>query len=373
MSSPDQRSRSLLHVVGTRPNFVKAAPVIEALAGVEGLAQSLVHTGQHYDDVLSGSFFDELGLPDPDVNLGVGSGSHAVQTAEVMVRVEQVFEDVAPDRVFVYGDVNSTAAAALTAVKLHLPVAHVEAGLRSGDRSMPEEINRLVTDRIADVHFTTERDANENLAREGVDPAGIHFVGNVMIDALDRLRPAADSAAVRRRFALGEDRYIAVTLHRPRNVDDPDRLSSLLEALGHVQVAHDVRVVFPMHPRTAERVERFGLEEPAGAFTVIDPLGYLDFVGLMDGAAAVVTDSGGIQEETTVLGVPCLTVRPDTERPVTVREGTNRLFDGEPAGLADAVAERVSAGRDASRPELWDGRAAERIAGVVRDDLVGGR
>ncbi len=362
----DQGDRaSVLHVVGARPNFMKVAPVMEALDRTGAISQRLLHTGQHYDPELSEHFFEDLGLPEPDVNLGVGSGEHAVQTGEIMIRIDPVLEELAPDWVFVVGDVNSTVAAALTAVKRGIRVAHVEAGLRSGDRSMPEEINRIVTDRLSDALFVTERSGVENLRREGVDGDQIHFVGNVMIDTLDRLRGRADREAVLGRLDLDEDGYVLVTLHRPGNVDDPERLRAALEALVRVRDDSGLPVVFPMHPRTRERVDERGLEALAQRIRCVEPLRYLDFLALMDGARAVVTDSGGIQEETTVLGVPCLTVRPNTERPVTVSEGTNRLYPGALEGLPDAVAERLSEGRRETRPELWDGRAAERIADVM--------
>lgn len=361
----------LLHVVGARPNFMKVGPVLAALEATGEVDQHLVHTGQHYDEELSGAFFDELGLPRPDENLGVGSGSHAAQTAEVMVRMEPVLQEVAPARVFVYGDVNSTVAAALTAAKLGIPVAHVEAGLRSGDRSMPEELNRIVTDQLGDALFATERAAVENLEREGVAPGRIHLVGNVMIDTLERLRPVAEARPVRGRLGLEEEGFVLVTLHRPGNVDDAERLGEVLDALDAVREATGSEVVFPMHPRTAERIERFGLEGRVGGVRVQEPLGYLDFLALMSASAAVLTDSGGIQEETTVLGVPCVTLRPNTERPVTVTDGTNRLFDGPLGELPGVVAAAAAEGRRPARPPLWDGKAGDRIAEITVDRLLG--
>lgn len=360
----------LLHVVGARPNFMKAAPVMEALAGTGDVEQMLVHTGQHYDDELSDVFFEDLGLPRPDVNLGVGSASHAVQTAEVMKRIEPVLDDTSPDWVFVVGDVNSTLAVALTAVKLGIRVAHVEAGLRSGDRSMPEEINRLLTDQISDALFTTEESASDNLRREGVPDERIHFVGNVMIDTLDRLRSRADPAAVCGRLGLREREFVLLTLHRPGNVDREDRLRRILEVLQASAEQQGLPIVFPIHPRTAERARSFGLERELGRLMVIEPQRYLDFLGLMDAAGVVLTDSGGIQEETTVLGVPCLTLRPNTERPVTLTDGTNRLVTGSLDEVPGLIAERLGWERRASRPPLWDGRAAERIAEVTVGTLL---
>lgn len=361
---------SVLHVVGARPNFMKVAPVMGALGRTGAVDQKLLHTGQHYDPELSGHFFDDLGLPEPDVNLGVGSGRHAEQTGKMMIRMDPVLEEVGPDWIFVVGDVNSTVAASLTAVKRGIRVAHVEAGLRSGDRSMPEEINRIVTDSLSDALFVTEPSGVENLRREGADEEQIHFVGNVMIDTLDRLRGRTEKEAVLERMGLEDRSYVLVTLHRPGNVDDEEQLAAVLEALAAVSQRSGLPVVFPMHPRTTSRVEEFGLDDIARRIAVVDPLGYLDFLALMDGAAAVVTDSGGIQEETTVLGVPCLTVRPNTERPVTVSEGTNRLYTGPMEGLPEAVSERLSVTRQEKRPKLWDGRAAERIAEITVNQLL---
>lgn len=367
----EERSKPrIVHIVGARPNFMKAAPVMKALARTGGTDQRLVHTGQHYDDELSAYFFEDLGLPRPDVNLGVGSGSHAVQTAEVMKRIEPVLEEVAPDWVFVVGDVNSTVAVALTAVKLGFRVAHVEAGLRSGDRTMPEEINRLLTDQISDALFTTEQSASDNLRREGVADEKIYFVGNVMIDTLDRLRARADSAAVCDRLGLREREFVLVTLHRPANVDREERFRQILRALEASAEDHGLPVVFPMHPRTEARLGAFGLEDEISRMRIIQPQRYLDFLGLMDAAGVVLTDSGGIQEETTVLGVPCLTLRPNTERPVTLTEGTNHLVQDSLDRLPQLIAERLEWERRATRPPLWDGRAAERIADITLGQLL---
>lgn len=349
-------SNPIVHVAGARPNFPKLAPVVAAL-DQSGVAQRLLHTGQHYDERLSGVFFRELGLPEPDANLGVGSGSHAYQTAAMMTALEDDFLSTPPRAVVVYGDVNSTVAAALVAAKLHIPIAHVEAGLRSGDRAMPEEINRIVTDSIADVLLTTSSDADANLVAEGVAPERIHLVGNTMIDTLLRLRPQFDRGAAARLGADGA--YVVATLHRPSNVDDPERASTLVSALhGIAEVA---TVVIPLHPRGGARLREAGLAEHPRVIAT-DPLGYLEFMGLVEGSAAVVTDSGGIQEETTVLGVPCFTLRSTTERPVTITHGTNRLSAIQT--VVAEVAEAVAAGRPADWPvpELWDGQAGPRVA-----------
>ena len=354
-----------LHVVGARPNFMKAAPVHRALAA-RGVRQTLLHTGQHYDAVMSDAILQELGLPAPDVNLGVGSGSHAAQTAQVMTGIEAQLQALKPDLVLVYGDVNSTMAATLVAVKMGIDVAHVEAGLRSGDRSMPEEINRLVTDRLSRWLFTPSRDGDENLLREGVDASGIRLVGNVMVDTLLRLLPVADGEQQLRAFALqngaGPKPFVLVTLHRPSNVDDPVMLGKLMRALE--TVAARVPVVFPVHPRTRERMSRFGIDR--GRVTVTEPLTYLHFLGLQRHAAVVITDSGGIQEETTFLGIPCLTMRENTERPVTVTVGTNQLLGRDTDALKRETETILDGRRKAGAiPELWDGHAADRIANVL--------
>jgi len=354
----------ILHVVGARPNFMKAAPVMAALSK-RGMAQTLVHTGQHYDANMSAVFFHQLGMPEPDVNLGVGSGSHAVQTAEVMVRLEQVLLERKPDWVVVYGDVNSTMAAALVCAKLRIRVAHVEAGLRSGDRSMPEEINRLLTDQIADLLFTPSIDGNEHLLREGVSRDKIHLVGNVMIDTLSRLLPVALGGQGHNEFSRWRDRpYTLVTLHRPANVDDPALLGQLINALG--ELSADIPVLFPIHPRTRKQVERLTMPAATENLHFVDPLGYMEFLALQSKAALVITDSGGIQEETTYLGIPCLTVRENTERPVTVTLGTNILV-GQDSNRLLEEARRVLRGgaKKGSIPPLWDGQASERIAEIL--------
>lgn len=352
-------------VVGARPNFVKIAPILAEMRHYPELSVRLIHTGQHYDANMSGSFFRDLGIPAPDVNLGARSDSNALQTAEIVFRLVPVLGGERPDLVLVVGDVNSTLAGALVAVKLGIRLAHVEAGLRSFDRTMPEEINRILTDAIADHCFTTEPSANENLAREGVDPARIHHVGNVMIDTLFRFREAAAASAVLERLALPEGGYAVLTLHRPSNVDDAAALDRIPRALEGV--ARDVPVVFPVHPRTRQRLAH-GPEVGVRARGVrlVDPLPYLDFVQLMTNAACVLTDSGGIQEETTALGVPCLTLRTTTERPVTVTHGTNRIV-GMDRERIDAAWAQIRRGEwpKGRRPELWDGKAAERIVRVL--------
>ena len=336
----------LIVVVGARPNFMKAAPLVEA-AEAEGLSTAVVHTGQHYDASLSAVFFDELGLRQPDVYLGVGSASHARQTAEIMTRFEPELLRLEPEVVIVVGDVNSTLACSLVAVKERYRVAHVEAGLRCNDLRMPEEINRRLTDRISELLFTTSLDANENLEREGIGPAGVHFVGNTMIDTLLRFREAAKARKAPEALGLERGGYALATLHRPENVDRPERLAGMLRALA--QVAEDVPIVLPLHPRTQERVERDGLGSlvSSSGIRVTDPAGYLDFLGLMADAALVLTDSGGVQEETTVLGVPCLTMRESTERPVTVHQGTNRVIGTDPSRIVEAATDVL---RRASSP-----------------------
>ncbi len=354
---------TLLHVTGARPNFPKAAPVIAALAAA-GARQRLVHTGQHYDDRMSEIFFRELDLPRPDINLGVGSGSHAQQTAALMVGLEQEFVETRPELVIVYGDVNSTLAAAVTASKLGIPVAHVEAGLRSFDMSMPEEINRIVTDRLSDLLLCTSPDAIAHLAREGVDPDRIHLVGNPMIDTLLANLDRLDAERARSSLGLPE-RYIVATLHRPGNVDDPEAAGALV-ALMHSAAAR-ADIVLPLHPRGRAVLEALGIADHP-RIHVVEPLGYLDFISLVRGSAAVITDSGGVQEETTILGVPCLTLRPNTERPITITHGTNQL--ASPENLLPLLDVALSEGAGpAMTPPLWDGRAGERIAHVILDWL----
>jgi UDP-N-acetylglucosamine 2-epimerase (non-hydrolysing) len=366
-----ERPIRVLSVVGARPNFMKVAPIARALAAhPAGFAHVLVHTGQHYDARMSDAFFTDLQMPAPDFHLGVGSGSHARQTAAVMVGIEPVLTEVAPDLLIVVGDVNSTLAAALTAKKLGLAVAHVEAGLRSHDMAMPEEINRRCVDSIADELFTTDRLAEQTLLGEGASQARIHFVGNVMIDSLLAHRPAAEALAYHRRLGLKPGGYATLTLHRPSNVEDAEALAGLINAVRDATAG--LPVIFPIHPRTRARVEAFGLghlfaADPAGPGVFLtEPLGYLEFLSLNQSARIVVTDSGGLQEETTLLGVPCVTLRTTTERPITVTEGTNRLAGVTPQGVRAGIRDALAAGpQTGRRPEKWDGRAAERIADVI--------
>jgi UDP-N-acetylglucosamine 2-epimerase (non-hydrolysing) len=354
-------------VAGARPNFMKIAPLLKAFdaAGRSDAAVTLIHTGQHYDAAMSDGFFRDLGIREPDVNLRVGSGSHAEQTARVMLAFEPVCIEKRPDWVIVVGDVNSTLACALVARKLNIAVAHVEAGLRSGDRTMPEEINRICTDAIADLLFTTDELANENLLREGVPAERIHFVGNTMIDTLACNRDRALATPLP--SGVAERQYAVVTLHRPANVDDPERLESILQALE--SVAARIPLVFPAHPRTRKNLENFALAGRlirTNALRVTAPMGYLEFIGLVARSRFVLTDSGGIQEETTFLGVPCLTMRPNTERPITCRIGTNILVGSDPDRIREAAI-AVLDGRSGggSIPEKWDGHAAERIVDIL--------
>jgi UDP-N-acetylglucosamine 2-epimerase (non-hydrolysing) len=361
----------ILSVVGARPNFMKVAPIVRALARrPDRFEHVLVHTGQHYDEKMSGSFFADLEIPEPDFNLAVGSGSHAEQTAAVMVKIEPVLREVKPDVVIVVGDVNSTLAAALTAKKLNQTVAHVEAGLRSGDWAMPEEINRLATDAISDLLFTTDRGASEQLRREGVDERRIHFVGNVMIDSLMHKLPEAQSRAYHRDLGLQPGGYGVLTLHRPSNVDSSERLGEILEAI--LDAAPDLPIVFPIHPRTRARLAELDLASRVTArpgepgLFLTEPLAYTEFLSLNRTARVVLTDSGGLQEETTALGVPCVTLRDNTERPITVEQGTNHMGGTRRAGIQAAIAAALAmrAG-EARRPEFWDGHASDRIAEVL--------
>jgi UDP-N-acetylglucosamine 2-epimerase (non-hydrolysing) len=339
---------------------MKVAPVMSALKTRKHVVQTVIHTGQHYDANMSDVFFEQLGIPTPDVNLAVGSGTHARQTAEIMTRFEPVLLERQPDIVLVYGDVNSTVATALVCAKLGVRVGHVEAGLRSFDRTMPEEINRLVTDQLADLLFTPSEDGDVNLQKEGVPAEKIFRVGNVMIDSLVKLLPVAQ-----RQSKNGfPERYALVTLHRPANVDDSTTLKRLLQSL--LEVNRDLAVIFPAHPRTRQRISDFGLD--AEQLRVLDPLSYVDFLGLQSRATVVITDSGGIQEETTYLGVPCLTLRENTERPVIVTLGTNVLVGRDPDKLRYELC-RVLAGqaKKGTIPSLWDGHAGERIAAVLAD------
>ncbi|HEX6851535.1 MAG TPA: UDP-N-acetylglucosamine 2-epimerase (non-hydrolyzing) [Candidatus Polarisedimenticolaceae bacterium] len=355
-------SREIVLIAGARPNFMKIAPIAAALREDGRLQATIVHTEQHYDRKMSALFFEELGIPEPTLRLGVGSGSHARQTAEVMLRLEPVLVERRPAALLVVGDVNSTLAAALVAVKLGIPVAHVEAGLRSFDRSMPEEINRVLTDQISRWLFVSERSGLANLAREGVDPADVSFVGNVMIDTLLRFRARAAALEAHRAHGVEPGGYAVLTLHRPANVDDPEVLRPLLAPI--VELGRSIPVLFPVHPRTAATLARAGIELGSGV-RVLEPLGYLEFLGLTSAARLVLTDSGGIQEETTVLGVPCVTLRANTERPVTIEEGTNRLGGVTADSVRRAIGDALAMEAGARVPELWDGRAAARVVGIL--------
>jgi UDP-N-acetylglucosamine 2-epimerase (non-hydrolysing) len=371
----------LLSVVGARPNFMKIAPIVDELKKHPDVEHCLVHSGQHYDELLSGNFFADLGLPKPDVNLQVGSGGHAVQTAEIMKRIEPVLLDYKPQMVLVVGDVNSTIAAALTAVKLGIGVAHIEAGLRSFDMTMPEEVNRKLTDAVSSLLFVTEQSGVENLKREGVPIEKIFLVGNVMIDCLLRHREMAARSGILGRLGVSENGsgcrpYGVLTLHRPSNVDDPKRLQGVLSAVS--ALATELPVFFPIHPRTRKNVESFGLvryltnaagKDPAG-IVPLDPLGYLEFLSLNDRARIVLTDSGGVQEETTALGVPCLTLRENTERPATVEHGSNQVVGVDSDRILVAARSILrNPARRSQRPPLWDGKAAPRIVSILREHL----
>jgi UDP-N-acetylglucosamine 2-epimerase (non-hydrolysing) len=356
----------IIHVVGARPNFVKIASILKACSKAAGVESVLVHTGQHYSDNMSNSFFEDLEIPLPDINLEVGSGSHAQQTGEIMKRFEPVVLEHKPDAVLVVGDVNSTVACALVATKLGIKTIHIEAGLRSFDRTMPEEINRILTDAISDVLFVTEPSGVENLKNEGIDGNKVHLVGNVMIDTLEMHKRKADKSDILTRLNLVPGKFCVVTLHRPSNVDECQAFRRILNAL--VKIQNDIQVVFPVHPRTLKQFESIGLVRERGDFSNImmtEPLGYLDFLKLMSESRIVITDSGGIQEETTVLGIPCLTVRENTERPITITEGTNILVGTDTERIMFGFRESLSRKRTCSRPHLWDGRASERIVQIL--------
>jgi UDP-N-acetylglucosamine 2-epimerase (non-hydrolysing) len=366
----------ILSVVGARPNFMKIAPLVEALKTVPEIEHCLVHSGQHYDELLSGGFFSDLSIPHPDVNLRVGSGSHAAQTAEIMKRLEPVLMDREPKMVLVVGDVNSTIAAALTAAKLGIEVAHIEAGLRSFDMTMPEEINRKLTDAISALLFASEAGAVDNLKLEGVPSERIFLVGNIMIDSLLRHRAKARTLPILERLGVRENGacrpYAVLTLHRPSNVDDPTILRNILGAVD--RIAGDFPIFFPMHPRTRKQIENFGLQfffadkEKRRGIVPLDPLGYLDFLALSDQARLVLTDSGGVQEETTVLGVPCLTLRENTERPATVEQGTNQVVGVQPERIVAAAKAVLECPRPrAQPPAFWDGYTAPRIVAVLQE------
>jgi UDP-N-acetylglucosamine 2-epimerase (non-hydrolysing) len=352
-------------IAAARPNFMKVAPLWHAFASAPDFTPVLIHTGQHYDANMSDAIFADLGLPQPDHHLGIGSGSHAEQTAGVMVAYEKLAEEDRPDWLVVVGDVNSTAACAMTAAKLHIPIVHLEAGLRSRDRRMPEEINRLVTDALADVLWTPSPDADLNLAAEGVAPERITRVGNIMLDSFEMVRPAIERAGTIAELGLEKGHYGVVTLHRPSNVDDPRQLERLVHALACVQ--RRLPLVFPVHPRTRQRLQehRFNAALEGAGVKLIEPASYIRFMSLVVDAAAVITDSGGVQEETTYLGIPCLTLRENTERPITISEGTNRLVTAERLTTELTRALAVPR-REQPRPDLWDGRTAERCLNDLR-------
>jgi UDP-N-acetylglucosamine 2-epimerase (non-hydrolysing) len=362
-------SGPLVCVVGARPNYMKMAPLIRAFSSSSALpAVVLVHTGQHYDIAMNERLFADLELPPPDLNLEVGSGTHATQTADVMRRFEPVLDELAPSCVIVVGDVNSTLACTLAAKKLCLPVAHLEAGLRSGDRTMPEEINRIVTDSIADHLWTPSPDADANLLREGVEQARIRRVGNIMIDSLEMLRSRIEARRMADELKLAKVGYAVVTLHRPANVDDRAKLQTIVDSLR--KLAADMPLVFPVHPRTRANLKKFGLLEGISShpgIRLLEPLGYIDFMSLVFSSRLIVTDSGGIQEETTYLGIPCLTLRETTERPITITQGSNRLVKLELLEKAARDAFAAGASRAGSRPDLWDGHTASRVVAALRE------
>jgi len=361
----------IVNVVGARPNLMKIAPIMAAYREVAAIEPLLVHTGQHYDENMSDLFFRQLGIPEPHMNLEVGSASHAVQTADIMKAFEPVILEERPDAVLVVGDVNSTIACGLVAVKLGVSLVHVEAGLRSFDRDMPEEINRICTDAISDQLFCTERSGVENLRREGVPEERIHLVGNVMIDSLLRHREKAQHSTILEDLGLESHGYAVLTLHRPSNVDQPEALEKLLDAFEVIQ--SDMPLVFPAHPRTRSKLEEFGLSrrlEGMPRLRILDPVGYLDFLKMMAEARIVLTDSGGIQEETTILGVPCLTLRENTERPITIEVGGNQLVGRDTQRIVDAYRRVLEQpGRSAQAPPLWDGQAARRLVRILGDVL----
>lgn len=365
--------KRLALIVGARPNYMKAAPLMRQLQQRPArFTPLLIHTGQHYDEKLSALFFDQLGLPEPDLNLGVGSGTHGAQTGRLMTELERAFEQIRPDMVVVFGDVNSTMAAALVAAKVPIPVVHVEAGLRSFDPAMPEEVNRIVTDRLSQLLFVSDPAGLVNLRREGANADDMYYVGNIMIDSLVAHRAASERSDILSQLGLSAGGYGVLTMHRPSNVDDSAHLESLLWAVH--EASRNIPMVFPCHPRTRNEIARLGArrEDDQSRLRLVEPLGYLDFLQLQANARFVITDSGGVQEETTWLGVPCLTIRHSTERPVTVEVGTNRLIGPNPAAIVSSVAEILSGSiKTGIRPLYWDGRTAERIVAVLLERLFG--
>lgn len=363
--------KKIISVVGARPNFMKIAPLHRAFQKYSDKIQHLIcHTGQHYDEKMSKIFFEDLELPQPDFYLGVGSGSHAEQTANVMIKFEKILIEEKPDLIIVVGDVNSTIACSLTASKLHIKVVHVEAGLRSGDRLMPEEVNRVLTDAISDMLFVTEKSGLENLKKEGVSDDKVFFTGNVMIDSLAYFKPKVANSKIHQKYDLRLNQYVLVTLHRPSNVDDKEQLIKLIDLLN--TIAEKRKVLFPIHPRTKNNLEDFGLLQTINSNLILtEPIGYLDFLALTSNAELILTDSGGIQEESTYLGIQCITLRTSTERPITVEVGTNQLLgnDLERAKLAalDVLNGNIKKG---SIPELWDGKASDRIVEIIYKNLT---
>jgi UDP-N-acetylglucosamine 2-epimerase (non-hydrolysing) len=363
----------VINVVGARPNFMKIAPIIRELKKYSEFEPVLLHTGQHYDVGMSNIFFQELNIPEPDIYLGVGSNTHAQQTAEIMKKFEEVCIDEKPDLVLVVGDVNSTLACALVAVKLQIKIAHVEAGLRSFNWEMPEEINRVLTDRIADYLFTTSKDANENLKKEGIPESKMHFVGNVMIDTLKHFKSISEEkSGILHELKLDRGGYAVLTMHRAENVDHPKRLKNILDGLEEVQ--NHISIVYPIHPRSLKMIQTLGFTEKIQEMSnlnLIDPRGYLDFLNLVINSKFVLTDSGGLQEETTVLGIPCITMRGETERPVTVTEGTNVIVGTNKDKIIEESLKVINGrSKKGKVPEFWDGKAAERIVEVIRKDLT---
>ena len=363
--------KKIANIVGARPNFMKMAPVHKRMLASPEFEPTLIHTGQHYDDAMSQTFFVDLGMPEPDIYLGVGSGSHAEQTGAILTEIEKVLMDLRPDLVIVVGDVNSTIAASLVAAKANIPVAHIEAGLRSFDRSMPEEINRICTDAIAEILFVTEPSGRDNLLREGKDAQKIHFVGNVMIDSLIDHLEKSNSSRVLQTLSIEAQEYSLLTLHRPSNVDDPTTLSRILSAVEMIQ--KELPLIFPIHPRTRKMIDSFGYSEKVKTMSdlvLTEPLRYLDFLHLMANARLVLTDSGGIQEETTYLGIPCLTLRENTERPITIEIGTNRLVGMDTKRIVGEAFLALNGKHvHGSIPSLWDGKASERIITILASEL----